>query len=717
MGLNFAINLINLEKQQSPKLFNELIISLEKRFIEYNKELINTENSKRILYYFNDPLHQGLICIYFICEKFPQFYSITKNYFSKDEFITVINRESKFFSKIKEKLRSKNLIQYYGTFSRKSKSNEKVYVITDKGITFSEKLMALKAKTFPNLFDNLFSIFEKRYIEYNKELIDDKNADYIIRSKKSISNHLKKLAEKNNLEILSSFETGNKEISFQCKICNKKFKETYYNIKKRQSPQLFCPYCFPELKRGIYISKELRENIAKYTLIELKKKPIYNLQVDDLPIKVNKIKETVCNQINFLISDKNVEFIEYIQNYVYDIIHFLAKIQLLNETNQKISISNVAKETHSENLISLLQWEKVTKEIIKYLRKDFNFNIRTRLYDTYPQIFRNSVRIHKTFYNLINNRSITYLDIDYKTKIKINYDGRCQGINGHCEFNIDCKSLPALSYHHLLKNYKKIIARKGFEYIQPRKIIAQKFDKALKLMETQVGGLKLACINCHTFEHDVIYNFPSIFIFLNSLSLTFINENPSGVLNTIKTLTEEYYIQNKENYKSSIRIYESQRKAEIIYHIKTQILKFVKKKYVIEFLFGTEYICPICKKTNINDHLNCFHAHHTNNDLFENGLEKITFSEEFKTKPVDWLIQNLIIQECIYICGNCHKMLHAQYYRDSALIILKNKEDEKFIDEYYNNLLNEINKLRNKILEWKTQLIDNSLNYYQFPSL
>ena len=101
--------------------------------------------------------------------------------------------------------------------------------------------------------------------------------------------------------------------------------------------------------------------------------------------------------------------------------------------------------------------------------------------------------------------------------------------------------------------------------------------------------------------------------------------------------------------------------------------------------------------------------------MFENGLERITFSGEFKTKPVDWLIQNLIIQECIYICGNCHKMLHAKYYRDSALIILKNKDDEKFIDDFYNNLHDKINELRNKILEWKTKLIDNSL--HKFPSL
>lgn len=162
-------------------------------------------------------------------------------------------------------------------------------------------------------------------------------------------------------------------------------------------------------------------------------------------------------------------------------------------------------------------------------------------------------------------------------------------------------------------------------------------------MRTQVGGLKLACINCHSFKHDVIYNYSSIFIFLNLLSLTYINKNPSDVLNTIKTLTDEYYIQNKESYKSSIRIYETQRKAEIKYHIKIQILKFVKKKYAIEYLFGEDYVCPICQKVNINNHLNCFHAHHTNNDLFENGLEKITFSEEFKTKPIDRLIQNLII--------------------------------------------------------------------------
>ncbi len=662
-------------------------------------------------------MHQVIICIYFICEKFPQLFSIAKNFFSKDELIYVINKESKFFSKIKEKLIKKNLIQYYGIFSKKPKSNEKVYIITDEGINFSKELIALKIKQFPNLSDNLLSIFEKQYIEFNKELIDDKDDEYTIRSKKDILEHLKELATKSNLEVLNSFESGNKEISFKCKKCNKKFKNTFRNIKKRQPPQLFCPYCFPELKRGIYVPKELKENIAKYTIIELYKKNRYTLQEKEILTYITKVKKVVYNQITFLISEKNMDFKEYIEKFVYDIVHFLTKIKILNETNQKISINKVARETHNENLVSLSQWEKITKEIVKYLREVIDFNIRTRLYDIYPQIFRNSVRIHKTFYKLINNRTLTYLDLDYKTKIKINYDGRCQGINGHCEFNIDYKFLPALSYHHLLKNYKKLVKRKGFEYIQPREIIAQKFDKALKLIQTQVGGLKLPCANCHSFEHDVIYNHTSIFIFLNSLKLNYINENPLGVLNTIKTLTDEYYIQNKEHYKSSFRTYESQRRAEIKYHIKTQILKFVKKKYVIEFLFGMEYICPICKKTNINNHLNCFHAHHTNNELFENDLEKITFSEEFKTKPIEWLIQNLIMQECIYICSNCHKMLHAKYYRDSALIILKKKEDENIINDFYNNMYTETSELRAKILKWKTKLTDTSLQNYKFPSL
>ena len=129
------------------------------------------------------------------------------------------------------------------------------------------------------------------------------------------------------------------------------------------------------------------------------------------------------------------------------------------------------------------------------------------------------------------------------------------------------------------------------------------------------------------------------------------------------------------------------------------------------------YICPICKKANINDHLNCFHAHHTNEDLFENGLQKITFSEEFKKKSLDWLIENLIMQECVYICGNCHKMLHSKYYRETVMIVLENKDDAKFIDNFYNNLYNKLNEQRNKIMKWKAKLIDGSLYYYRFPSL
>lgn len=128
-----------------------------------------------------------------------------------------------------------------------------------------------------------------------------------------------------------------------------------------------------------------------------------------------------------------------------------------------------------------------------------------------------------------------------------------------------------------------------------------------------------------------------------------------------------------------------------------------------KFVHGKDYLCPICQKANINDHLSCFVAHHTNLDLLED-IEKIIFSREYSNKTIRWLIENIIIQECIFICVNCHRMLDATNYRDDVLTIFRSRKDAEIVNQFYNNLELKVDEQRKKILQLKFQLENNLLD-------
>ena len=126
-------------------------------------------------------------------------------------------------------------------------------------------------------------------------------------------------------------------------------------------------------------------------------------------------------------------------------------------------------------------------------------------------------------------------------------------------------------------------------------------------------------------------------------------------------------------------------------------------------------MCPVCQKANINDHLTCFEVHHTNETLFENGLQKIIFSSYY-FKSIKWLIKNLITQECIYVCRNCHTMITAINYNENAIIILENEIDALYVNTFYDNLSKKVNEKRDIIMQWKSQL-KNNMNTIPDPFL
>ncbi len=314
-----------------------------------------------------------------------------------------------------------------------------------------------------------------------------------------------------------------------------------------------------------------------------------------------------------------------------------------------------------------------------------------------------SITRFKNFFKFINNNVMTYLDIDYKTEIKVHYNGECDGLNGYCEFDVDYHYLPALHLHHRLKNYKRIVTKRGFEYIgNLSNLFRTSFDLVIKKLQTQIGGLELLCKNHHMLKHIQRYSYPPIFLFLSNLTVPEMNRNPSNVRKMSDKLSLEYY---NKFIEPKLAINKKWHMSKIT----RSVWKMVKKKYAIEFIFGTNYTCPICKKAKINQHLVCFVAHHTNLKLFDGSMDKINFNKEYTKRSVDWIIENLLEQECVYICQNCHEMISTTYYQNILESIFRKSDDVEFVTNFFKNANLQIESLRSKILELKNRLLNGEL--------
>ncbi len=717
--IKYIINKNRLKKsflESEDFIYVDQDINLKERqtSMTQNQNKTKKDLHKRIFRY-GESLHQGIVGIYYICEIFPKKFMIKKTFFSGNELYYILDKHSQFFYTINKNLKDKDLIRYYGTVTRKKKSNEKIYIITEKGIKFTEEIIEIKRRDFPILFDELIATLEKRYIDYIVDLINSENK-IIIRSQKDINDKLRKMAGDNNIELVTSYRSDRLDIEFHCKKCKKQFKDTYQLIESRKDSKLFCPYCFPELKTNIYLSEELKVQISKFVFNELRKTTIHKLSKNKILDIIEYIKKLVFNFVEPKIIEKKSEFKEFIEKYICSIVGFLTDVKRLSETNQFINLSEISLLFHDKSIVSESMWQAVCRTIIKYLREEFDFNIRTKRYDSLPESIRQSIRNYITLYKLIlgvdrSGNMITYLDIDFKTEIKIYYDGKCQGINGYCPFDIDYKFLPALSFDHRLEKYNTIVKRKEMRYITPTKMLSGSFNGALTKMKSQIGGLDLRCRNCHSSRHHKMYNFLPIFNFLKSLHIRNIDVNTTLVLDSVNLLAKKYF----EHTKKTMKLSEKNTQAQILGRIRSQIFRLIKKKYIIEYLFGANYICPICQKANINEYLTCFEAHHTNKNIFENDLQKIILSSYF-FKSTKWLIKKLIDQECIYVCRNCHTMITAKNYNENALIILENEINALYIKNFYDNLNVKVNEIRDVIMHWKSEL-KNNMNFIPNPFL
>jgi len=217
-----------------------------------------------------------------------------------------------------------------------------------------------------------------------------------------------------------------------------------------------------------------------------------------------------------------------------------------------------------------------------------------------------------------------------------NLDGKCQRCNTGTE------KLPSLEFHHPNPELKIKNLR-----------MRDNWKKNIAILEKEKATV--LCKNCHSIESSNVYN----------THQALINKEVNGdISKKIKYVRES--ILNPNNLK--------------------RVVQLVKKREVINELYGG--ICVGCRNTSAQVNLPAIQFHH------RDGKNDIKGSETFKkiknyeyNHMKEWLKE----EDCVALCGNCHKMVHSNHFEINHEIII-GKEHSEAIEQFYNEIRRNLKK-------------------------
>jgi len=139
-----------------------------------------------------------------------------------------------------------------------------------------------------------------------------------------------------------------------------------------------------------------------------------------------------------------------------------------------------------------------------------------------------------------------------------------------------------------------------------------------------------------------------------------------------------------ENVKKLDRDKNSNQRSKIKYNVIT----WIKKRYIIEQLYHGK--CVGCGRIKIMDNLPAYDFHHKNSKL-----EKTSGSiwRRILTKQVTTIIELLIKEECVALCSNCHRLVHATHFNSNVDNILDG-QFSKVAKISYSNITSNIRKFK-----------------------
>jgi len=232
------------------------------------------------------------------------------------------------------------------------------------------------------------------------------------------------------------------------------------------------------------------------------------------------------------------------------------------------------------------------------------------------------MRGKKTLRSICNSCKVENKQIyQFKNKFKVVqniYNGELKGKCLKC--NIGVEFLPVLEFHHLNIDLK---INKRINFNLNWKKIKQQLEQE-KVM--------ILCVNCHSQDNSKIYNKYKKLIQRKSFGANATNKE-------IKKYVKSYVsIPNHSN----------------------RVIQLIKKKEIINQLYGGK--CIGCGKITAHDNLPALHFHHRDGDNLHPGSE--TFNT-IKNKEFSLMKKQLKKENCIAICGNCHKMQRTFHFKNN----------------------------------------------------
>jgi hypothetical protein len=239
----------------------------------------------------------------------------------------------------------------------------------------------------------------------------------------------------------------------------------------------------------------------------------------------------------------------------------------------------------------------------------------------------------------------------YKNKVKIIqniYNGELNGKCQMCSTNVE--KLPSLEFHHLDPKLK------SGEAIS----MSRNWEETKKQVEREKATI--LCENCHTKQRSKYYNSHEKIIQENNLS-------PLASNNQISQ-----YVKNKLPNAN--------------YEVRRQVKHSIKKQIIIDHLY--EGKCVGCGDISTKDNLPALQFHHRDKN---NPYKMSKTYDNLRYLENKEIIKKLKEDNCIPLCGNCHRMEQSTQFKNNY---------EKIVNpEHWDNIKKNYEMIENNIKNFK----------------
>ncbi|MFX1365926.1 MAG: hypothetical protein ACFFCE_19300 [Promethearchaeota archaeon] len=480
---------------------------------------------------------------------------------------------------------------------------------------------------------------------------------------------------------------------------SKNFLSTNNNYKKEISEALRLRNIkrinkFPK-KTRLIISLAIYNNLDEFKPLQLRnfvKFLISSLKSNQS--KLNWVKKIPNHELNYLyklLFDKNQ--ILALKLYLIDLIKLIYDLNSENLRQKKagniVNIKNfVSKLSKNNNTLGLSQRTLLSfiSELIDYLNEhsdEFNMNKLSfqSLYDDGKKKecgqcheIKDYVEFNKKENKLLESickkcRLEEGAIRHYKKKIRIIL--RLLGLKSKIKCKkcmTDISKLSALKFHHKDKTTKKVNLGDIFNI---------NLNRIIEIIKRE--NLTLLCANCHSKNQAVVFKKFEDLILKNDIFKNTPIEIDKIINYYLKTFPD---LKNKSPSKIS--------------SFKTQIKRWLKKRYIIEKMYNGK--CIGCGEITVRNNLPSFDFHHRNENMDEQK-SKWTDIKKYNIQKIRKLLRE---EDCIALCSNCHRIItHFRFIKHIDKIFENKYEDyKKNVKSGYKNITDNIKnfKFKNEII-------------------